>query len=54
MKVRCEKCGKEFDDFDHWTYCPHAYFPPNGYALKDELTADQSVYNTLHDYEKFE
>lgn len=27
MIVTCEKCHKEYNDFDHWTYCPHEYFP---------------------------
>ena len=26
MNVTCEKCGEEYDDLDHWTYCPHEYF----------------------------
>jgi len=23
-----DKCGRTYDDLDHLTYCPHAYFPP--------------------------
>lgn len=26
MRVVCDKCGMAYDDFDHWTYCPHDRF----------------------------
>ena len=26
MVVRCEQCGREYDDFDHLIYCPHDRF----------------------------
>lgn len=29
MKGICEKCNMQYDDYDHWTYCPHDYFPPS-------------------------
>lgn len=27
MMRRCEDCQKGYDDFDHWTFCPHERFP---------------------------
>jgi hypothetical protein len=29
MRVKCEKCGKIYNDTYHWTYCPHDYFEMN-------------------------
>lgn len=26
MKVRCARCGQEFDDTYRWTFCPHDDF----------------------------
>jgi hypothetical protein len=26
MIVTCDKCKTTYDDLDHLTYCPHAYF----------------------------
>jgi len=26
MTVTCEKCGKQYDDVYHLTYCPHDSF----------------------------
>jgi hypothetical protein len=26
MIVECNQCSKEYDDFDHMTYCPHPRF----------------------------
>ena len=26
MYVKCEKCNKVYNDFDHLTYCPHEGF----------------------------
>lgn len=26
MIVKCDKCNKTYDDFDHRTYCPHDRF----------------------------
>ena len=26
MLVTCPTCELEYDDFDHWTFCPHARF----------------------------
>jgi hypothetical protein len=29
MIVTCAKCNMHYDDFDHWTYCPHERFSPS-------------------------
>ena len=29
MFVRCEKCSKIYNDFDHLTCCPHDGFAPS-------------------------
>jgi hypothetical protein len=44
MIFKCEKCDKVYDDFDHWTYCPHDRFgmSPDVKAMQDrgELRQD--------------
>lgn len=26
MITKCKKCNKQYDDFDHLSYCPHERF----------------------------
>lgn len=27
MRVKCKTCGKVYEDVNHWTCCPHEWFP---------------------------
>ena len=44
MMVKCDKCKCTYDDFDHFTYCPHDRFSvsPDVQAMqaRGELRSD--------------
>lgn len=30
----CGECAQSYDDVDHWTYCPHDWFPPGWFVTR--------------------
>jgi len=39
MLQSCDKCGRRYDDLDHWTFCPHDRFEVNPAALRPDWKA---------------
>ncbi len=42
MRVTCDQCSLTYDDIDHWTYCPHTWFPP-GWFVGRVLSGDEDA-----------
>ena len=50
MIVTCQECKTEYDDVDHWTSCPHEYFPMRTVATRSGVTR---VFTNIDELEKF-
>lgn len=47
MIVQCPHCNINYDDFDHYTFCPHERFASGGVSIAREFGKSGSSYDRM-------